>query len=438
MSESNCKHLTMLTILFLSIFLYSALLLNALTINQEHSTDELKKLAPKVFIDCDRCDINYIITEIVFVNYVRNREDADIHILMTDQPTGGGGREYTINFIGKKDYSDLNTTLKYFSNRVETQDEIRQGLVQTLKLGLGPFVARTPLAKSIVLSLRQRVKPTSVDDKWNFWVFNISSRARLNGEQTRTSHSFSGSLSSNRVTPDSKFRASVWANYDKSIFNYRDSRIESSSNSRSADVMYVRSLGEHWSAGAITNVSSSTYSNLNFSWSFYPAVEFNLFPYSQSTRRQLRFLYKIGFNYDNYMVETIFEKMSDKLWDQSLTIGLEITEPWGNAQLAVEGSNYFLDKFLKYYRVVVSGEIGLRLLRGLNLTVNGRYSKVADQLNIAKGDATLEELLLRRKELLSGYRYFFSIGLSYSFGSVFSNVVNPRFGATTRYEDMRF
>ncbi|MHB8093780.1 MAG: hypothetical protein ACYDH0_02450, partial [Candidatus Aminicenantales bacterium] len=66
----------------------------------EQTIDDLKKSAPRVFIDCPRCDINYIRTEIQFVNYVRDRAGADVHVLITQQDTGGGGREYTIAFIG--------------------------------------------------------------------------------------------------------------------------------------------------------------------------------------------------------------------------------------------------------------------------------------------------------------------------------------------------
>jgi len=47
---------------------------------------------------------------------------------------------------------------------------------------------------------------------------------------------------------------------------------------------------------------------------------------------------------------------------------------------------------------------------------------------LAKGEASLEEILLRRKELATEYEYSLSIGLSFTFGSIYSNVVNPRFG----------
>ncbi len=118
--------------------------------------EELKKSAPKVFFDCDSCDIDFIVTEITFVNYVWDRQDADVHILITTQSTGGGGREYTMAFIGMKDYENLQNSLKFFSNRIETDDEIRNNLVQILKLGLGPYVARTPMAKDTSLYLTTR------------------------------------------------------------------------------------------------------------------------------------------------------------------------------------------------------------------------------------------------------------------------------------------
>ena len=41
---------------------------------------------------------------------------------------------------------------------------------------------------------------------------------------------------------------------------------------------------------------------------------------------------------------------------------------------------------------------------------------------------TSEEVLLRLRELQSGYQVSVDISLTYSFGSIFNNIVNPRFG----------
>jgi hypothetical protein len=72
-------------------------------------------------------------------------------------------------------------------------------------------------------------------------------------------------------------------------------------------------------------------------------------------------------------------------------------------------------------------------MKGLTFDIDGNYSITHDQLSLPKGDATLEEILLHRRELASDYDYFIRVGLDYSFGSIFSNVVNPRFGQRTRH-----
>jgi len=414
---------------FLLILLMTAS--NSFSQEEEFDIEELKKSAPKVFIDCDRCDIDYIRTEITFVNYVWDRQEADIHMLITLQTTGSGGREYTIAFIGQKDYSDLQNTLKYFSSPTETDDEVRKGLVQTLKLGLGPYVARTPMAQAISLLLKQEVKPTAVEDKWNFWVFNVSLNSDFSGEEQRKSTELSANFSANRVTLASKLRMGLDIDYEKDRYDVDGETITSVSESRDFDGLYVKSISEHWSIGGWVSLSSSTYRNIDFSYTIHPAIEYNFFPYSQSTRRQLRALYKIGFGSYRYREETIYQKTSENLWNESLSVTLELNEPWGTAELSLEGSHYFHD--FKKNRLELSGELSLRIYKGLSLDIESRYLKIRDQLSLPRGEATLEEILLRRRELASSYRYSFEIGLSYRFGSVFSNVVNPRFGDGYHY-----
>lgn len=393
--------------------------------------DELKKAAPKVFLDGTRLDIDYIRTEITFVNYVRDRKEADVHVLITQQRTGGGGREYTITFIGLNTYEDLKNVLKFYSNRTETEDEIRKGLVQILKLGLAPYAARTPIHKILSLDINGKVKPTSVVDKWDFWVFSFATRGRLSGEESRKYKSIFGNVSINRVTPESRLRLGFSASLDESEFDSETEegiyyKEKSSTKSSAFDGLYVKSLGEHWSAGAFVNLSHSTYSNINFGSTVAPAVEYNFFPYSVSTRRQLRVLYRIGYNYSKYIEETIRDKKMDRLLNEILTITLSLSEPWGNAELSVEGSNYF--KKFSYNRLRISSNLSLRILKGLALTIDGRYAVINDQLALRKSEVSVAELLLRRRELPTEFNYSISLGFSYTFGSVYSNVVNPRFG----------
>jgi len=388
--------------------------------------DELKKSAPRVYLDGNRLDSDFIKTEIGFVNYVRDRTEADVHVLISQQGTGSGGNEYTMSFIGKGAYEDLKNELKYCSNKIDTSDETRRGLVQVLKLGLTPYVARTPIAQIINLSFSGKVKPTEVVDKWDYWMFSLSGRGRLNGEKSRKTNSLNGNFTINRVTPQNRLRIGISAFDELSDYDYEDYQETSSSRSRSIDGQYVFGLGEHWSVGAVLNINHSTYGNIKLGFSLHPAVEYNIFPYSESTRRQLRILYRVGYNFDRFLETTVFDKTSESTMSQALSITLESREPWGSVELSFEASSYFHD--LSYNRFRVQIHSSVRLIKGLSLTVDGRYSAVHDQLALRKGEATVEELLLRRTELASSYSYQMSVGLSYSFGSVYSNVVNPRFG----------
>ncbi len=52
---------------------------------------------------------------------------------------------------------------------------------------------------------------------------------------------------------------------------------------------------------------------------------------------------------------------------------------------------------------------------------------ISDKLSLPMKDATEEEILLDIRQLATQYDYFASIGLRYTFGSIYSNVVNSRF-----------
>ncbi len=413
-------------IIILSSIIFLVIIPRLYCQQEQNDIDEMKKKAPKVFLDGRRIDRNYIRTEIPFVNYVRDRKEADVHILITTQTTGSGGRDYTIAFIGQKECSGINNTLVYASNNTDTSEEIRRGYVQILKMGLIPYAARTPIYSQIGISFKKDVSPTSVEDKWNFWVYSLSLRGRINGEASRSSSSINGNFSVNRVTPESKLRLGLSGNYDQRKYTSDGEKFTSISESESFSGLYVKSLNGHWSIGAFLNMSSSTYRNIKFSVNPAPAIEYNVFPYSESTRRQLRFLYKLGYNYSQYREMTVYNKTSEGLFGESLSVTMEIREPWGTAEASLEGSHYFHDFSKNRFEFDV--ELSFRVLKGLSFNIEGGYERIHDQLALVQGEASLEEILLRRKELATEYEYSISVGLSFTFGSIYSNVVNPRFG----------
>ena len=76
----------------------------------------------RIFIDCERCDMNYIREEIPYVNYVRDVKEAQLYVLETSEQTGSGGRKYTYEFAGQQEYAGLNDTLTYASRPDDSRE----------------------------------------------------------------------------------------------------------------------------------------------------------------------------------------------------------------------------------------------------------------------------------------------------------------------------
>jgi len=380
-----------------------------------------------VFIDCQWCKLAEIQKDISFIKLVEEQDKAQVYVLITKRDTESGGTEFILSFKGQKEFVGDNDQLKCQPDIGKEEKELLRELINTLKMGFMRYVGKTPISSLISIRLMDEVKPTSVEDKWDFWVFSISGDTFFNGQKLYKSGMLYGFFSANRVTPELKVRLSVGGMYNQDKFTFDDQIIKSSSNSQNFTGLIVKSLNDHWSVGGHFSALASTYTNTKFSLSPGPAIEYNLFPYSQSTRRQLRFLYRLDFKSIWYQVETIYEKTHENLLKESLSATLELKQKWGTISTSIEGSNYFHD-FSKN-RVHLRGELSLRIIGGLNINLNGRYSRIHDQLSLARSDATFEEILLRRKEIATTYNYYFSVGLSYTFGSTKSKVVNPRFGS---------
>jgi hypothetical protein len=389
--------------------------------------EDLKGTAPKVFIDCEDCDIDYIRTEITFVNYVRDRKEAQVHVLITTLRTGSGGREYTLSFIGQNEFAGLDDAQAYYSNKTDTEDEVRYGMVNALKMGLMSYVARTPIADRIAISYEAEARPAAKTDKWNSWVFSLSGNANLHGEESWSTRALDAAFSASRITPAAKIAVSLAGNQARDHFTYEGERIESRSSGVDLEGLFVKSLGEHWSAGAFISARSSSYENIEAGFQASPAVEFNLFPYSQSTRRQLRFLYKIGVKAARYEEETIYDRMRETRLVECLSTTFEVKEKWGSINTSFEASHYFHD--LRKYRLVLFTVIQLKLFKGFSFYAVGSGSRIHDQLSLSRAGASIDEILLKRRQMATNYNYFLSLGIGYTFGSIFTNVVNPRFGS---------
>jgi hypothetical protein len=391
----------------------------------------IQESVPNVYLDCDSrlCDFDFIKTEITFVNYIRDRQNADVHLLITRRGTGSGGGEITLSFIGRGRHEGRNHTLHCFTRPTDTSDIVRRSMVNSIKQGLVPYLYDTPLAECIdvVFTQRDAIRPTPGQDPWDYWVFNVGLRGSGDYEKLSEKYSYQVNLSANRITEELKLQASASAYFSRGRYEISEEETYISHSTRkSLSLSAIKSLGDHWAAGVSGGLSSSTFENQELFVSVGPALEYNIFPYSQSTRREMRIQYRIGVNWRDYYEMTLFEKTKETLLNQSLSVAVEMRERWGSMWGSIRGSNFLHDFSKNNFRV--SGGLWVNLIKGLSFNVSGEYSRVRDQLSLPFEGASKEEILLELKRLATTYNLRFEMGLNYRFGSLYSNVVNPRFG----------
>jgi len=385
--------------------------------------------ALKIYIGCSSCDLDYIKEQVTFVNYVRDRSVADVHILYTTQYTGGNGKKYIVEFIGKNQFMNVNDELTFVTENNDTEKVIREKIVKTLKLGLIQYVAKTPLSKylEITFAKDKENKDESIEkkiDKWNSWVLSITGGSYFNGDKNSTSTSIWSSIDAKRITKELKLYSGIYGNFNE---NYG-----TTNNSLGFYSSMIRSINSNWSYGLWLNRSFSEYRNIDFDLSISTGIEYNIFPYSESNKKDFRFQYKITPQYNDYIEETIYNKKSEALLEQSFSIESKFVKEWGeiNIELELLDILYLNDEMFKdldKYRITLSTDTEINLFKGFSLSLRGRISSIHDQLSLIKGSLSDEQIYLNQKEQSTDYDYWSSIGFSYTFGSIYNSIVNPRF-----------
>jgi len=220
---------------------------------------------------------------------------------------------------------------------------------------------------------------------------------------------------------------SMFSNTNNSTFKLDDDTVyKSRSDGWNFNSLVVRSLGPKWSYGARSNISHSSFSNTDRSVGGSPAIEFDFFPYSVSTRRSLTVQYSIGLTHYQYRELTIFDKREENVPSHSLNTSIGIRAPWGSVGGSVNISQHL--NHTDRYHLGMNGNTDVRLFKGFSFDFFGNYDKIGDQIGLAKGDISEAEVLLRLRQRATGYSYYMGFGISYSFGSIFNSTVNPRFG----------
>ncbi|MEX0994332.1 MAG: hypothetical protein WD599_02325, partial [Balneolaceae bacterium] len=147
--------------------------------------------------------------------------------------------------------------------------------------------------------------------------------------------------------------------------------------------------------------------------------------YGEYQERRFLLRYHITPSYTNYFEETVFLKESEFTTEQELSTRLRYDQPWGRIDVSVSGSNYFHDTSIN--RLEFNPSFNIRIIRGLSVSISGRYRLINDQISLPAGDISDEDRLTGARQQATSYDYSVSFGLSYTFGSIYSNIVNPRF-----------
>ena len=400
----------------------------------------------KVFVDCNAwCDMSYVKTEINYIDFVPDRFSANVYVMITSQSTGSGGNEIQLYFSGQENFKGMEDTLKFYRTSVGTDAEYRENLVRYLKIGLTRFIAHTSLAQKMTISVLVSKNESAVNslsnkkDKWNFWVFNIGVNGDFSSDDYSKRNSITGRINANRVTERSK--VSINANISRSVRTYDDNGVKNKfrNNSSSFNTTMVSSLNNHWSVGGFGNILHSDYSNYDVQFNLNPAIEYSFFPYKEAVKRSITLFYRIGPSYNKFIDSSNYISPEHWLFQHSLSLNVGFIQKWGNVNMNASWDN-FLNSFESDSVKIkgrdintfsVGGNLDIRIVKGLSLYI---YSSInftkGIYPNISRYAVSLNDLLTGNRQYASQRSFFSYFSLNYRFGSIYNNVVNPRFNGS--------
>ncbi len=423
--------------------------------NLDENSNQPQKL--RVFIDgCERwdggCDMDFIRTEITAVDFYLDNESADVFILINDNRSGGGGRQYQLLFFGQQGIHEGKTDTLYVNNKqTDTDFEIREKLTRFIKLGLAPYVAKTIAAEDIQINMKTDFSDRDYEvietvDPWNYWVFNIGSDANIEVEELSRDINIGGEFNVNRITDEWKisfggrveerFRTTIQKeprldeNGDPILDENGNPIIDEVENDFDVSEFgfnhqLVKSISPQWSYGYDIEGLQNTRFNYQFQTRFRPAVEYNFFPESEQNSRFFRVNYGIEVRNNRYVEETINGVMEETRVLHSLRASLGLNQRWGTLEIGYRIRNY-LDDFSSWTTGLnVRADVRVTGNFSFFMRVEGNY--VQDQIYLAAGDFTEQDILSGRVTLPSAYTIDSRFGFNYRFGSNLNNFVNRRF-----------
>jgi len=388
----------------------------------------------KVFVDGEIPDFDYVKRTLTFIDFVTDQNVCDVYVLTSNRSTGGNGDFYYFMFTNKLSSSNDTFELNCITYANDTPDDVRSKFTETLKSGLVPFLNRGDAKYTIVVNPLKPEDESSLSkvDKsknpWDFWVFNLGLAGEFNLEERKKEYAYKLEFKANRITD-------IWRIRNDYRFKKEEEIITRINDLESTDIRVlnqqkrirsrvVYSLTNNWSAGLFFLNSQDTYKNIRYNSSIAPAIEYNIFPWTEVSRRAFTISYSLGVSWFGYNEPTIFNKTSEQRWRQKFETELEVIEKWGVIGIKLEGTHYFPE--FKDYSIDLNVNLSFRIARGLFLEFGLEANKINDQFYLPLSELSDEELLLNVRKLPTSYEISGDIGIRYQFGSIFNSIVNQR------------
>lgn len=383
---------------------------------------------PSLFINCSKeCYQDFLRTELSYFDFVRDRFEADIQILIIEQEQSNGGKQFTLQFKGAKNWQNLNDTLIINLNQAATPDDIRVKIAQNINIYLLRIVPINSIPEDALVQFpkRETNQIDSIKDKWNFWVFAPGVEGWADGGTSNRWAGLKSDFTVRRINSKSKFIAKPYYNYFSSFIKLDSARLTGKAIDYGINLLYVKSINQHWSTGAIIQYAYNSFLNISNSIKAAPVIEYNIFPFSMNTSKQFRIAYQVGINGFTYIDSTVYDLMHEVRPYHRLTLNIEYNRPWGSIMAGVY-HNAYIDN-LRQNRTGFNSNFAIRLFEGFALTFEGEGFYMNDQISLLKKALPNEAYYLGSQQLPADFNYEINFGIRFTFGSIYNNIVNPRF-----------
>ncbi len=384
------------------------------------SLSQEKKL--KAYIDC-RCDENYLKQETSFLEYVRDQDLADIEIFVRDERNPTGSRSFEIKIDGNNDYEEISSSTVAVGYANDTSSTLRDKLLNKLKLALVPFLDKGNY--NLKVDIDSNFEDLSInDDKWKNWVFELSGSYNNDKEESRQTNRYEIEFEIDKLTEDWRIGMELKRNESNRKFFSEDDVYTSNRKSTSFNGRIVRSISDHFSAGAFFGLYQNTYENVDLNRYIAPAIEYSFYPYEDVLSKEITLAYRIGVGKRDYIEKTIYGFEKQKLSSQTLSLNIRFRQKWGNISSYLNATQFLNDGSKK--RFSLRSDLDIRVYEGLAVRLSGNINLIREQYNLAAGSTSIEDLLLQQRQIATDYRTNFSVGLSYTFGSIYNSIINTR------------